>query len=161
MSDLVKQNIWISKVNQELKTPPLNQELVIQYTWEPALGTDKYSIFVLKNLESNKYRAFKKYWDTTYLPDNPVLYRLENTGVKTKELDITKQQLIDVFDQITSVSNYPITVNNKGALILDGIEETLKINHKGIIQNYTWNSSTRDLEIIQPIIDKILLLGKN
>ena len=94
-------------------------------------------------------------------PDNPVLYRLENTGVKTKELDITKQQLIDVFDQITSVSNYPTTVNNKGALILDGIEETLKINHKGIIQNYTWNSSTRDLEIIQPIIDKILLLGKN
>ena len=160
MSDLVEQNIWISKVNEELKTPPLKQELIIQYTWEPALGTDKYSIFILKNLGKNKYRAFKKYWDTTYLPDNPILHNLKNTGVKTIELEITKQQLLEVFDQINSISNYPATVNKKDALILDGIEETLKINHKGIIQNYTWNSSTRDLEIIQPIIDKILLLGK-
>jgi hypothetical protein len=161
MSDLVKHNIWLSKVHEELTTPPLQHETVVQYTWKPALGTDKYSIFILKNLENNKFRAFKKYWDTTHLPDNPILYNLDNTGVKTKELEITKDKLLKVIDHITSISNYPLSVNNEDSIILDGVEETLKIKYKGVNKNYTWNSKTKDLETIQPIIDSVLLLSKN
>ena len=161
MSKLVKLHTWLGEVNQELTTPPLQQELVIQYTWKPALGTDKYSIFILKNLENNKFRAFKKYWDTTNLPDNPILYNIDNTGIKTKELDITKNQLLNVLDQIDLISNYPKTVYKEGSSFLDGVEESLKINHKQVNQSYTWNTKTIDLEIIQAIIDATLLLGEN
>jgi hypothetical protein len=76
----------------------LGQEIICQYVYNPALGSDKFSIFILKNIDNNKFRAFKKTWNISFLPQPTIIFDLEKTRIKTTELNITKDQLIKVLD---------------------------------------------------------------
>jgi hypothetical protein len=161
MGKLTNNNsIFISKVHEEISTPPFDLQVICYYQHIESIGNNRFSIYILKNTVNNKYRVFKKYWDTTSLPDNPILFDLQNTGVITKELIINKDELLSVISAIQAVKTYPQNVSDKGVIVLDGIENKLEVNFEDIRVKYNWNAYNENHSIILPIIESILQLDK-
>lgn len=153
-------SLFISEVHREISTPPLDQKLVVYYGSFGTVHPEKFAIFIFKNELNNKYRVFKKYWDYTTLPKYDTgVFDLDRPGIQTFEISITKEDLVKILTAIESVDQYPESIENKEIIVLDGVEEKLKIDYAHVQVEYSWNALREDAESIQEVLNAIRLLG--
>lgn len=146
----------IRQIRKELLLTGLSaqEKIMLRYTQIPWFPGGQFSIHLVFDEAQQHYRLIRKHWDHRYDLDrfSSGVFNLDRLCIKTSILQLSGSQQKVFESMMSDLTKVPDTLEQAGAIVLDGVDFELELHTPAVNKYYQWRSPTEDIRVFEPLI---------